>query len=64
MTRRRISATASFTAQDMLHTLRQKVTIALCGPWAEYLGLIAGIAFSDGTTVSRLACRRAAAWAR
>jgi aldehyde:ferredoxin oxidoreductase len=38
----------NFTAQDMLHArYGKKVTIALCGPVGEYLGLIAGIAFSD-----------------
>src|SRR5512143_2725264 len=35
-------------AQDMVHRrYGEKVTIALCGPVGEYLGLIAGIAFSD-----------------
>ena len=38
----------NFAAQDMLHArYGKKVTIALCGPVGEYLGLIAGIAFSD-----------------
>src|SRR5512144_802951 len=38
----------NFEAQDMLHArYGKKVTIALCGPVGEYLGLIAGIAFSD-----------------
>src|SRR5436309_9032314 len=38
----------NFEAQDMLHRrYGKKVTIALCGPVGEYLGLIAGIAFSD-----------------
>jgi aldehyde:ferredoxin oxidoreductase len=38
----------NFAAQDMLHgRYGKKVTIALCGPVGEYLGLIAGIAFSD-----------------
>jgi aldehyde:ferredoxin oxidoreductase len=38
----------NFAAQDMLHVrYGKKVTIALCGPVGEYLGLIAGIAFSD-----------------
>src|SRR5262249_1762312 len=38
----------NFAAQEMLHAkYGRKVTIALCGPVGEYLGLIAGIAFSD-----------------
>src|SRR6058998_3948994 len=38
----------NFEAQAMLHArYGKKVTIALCGPVGEYLGLIAGIAFSD-----------------
>jgi len=38
----------NFEAQEMLHKrYGRKVTIALCGPVGEYLGLIAGIAFSD-----------------
>jgi len=40
--------TGNFEAQGMLHArYGKKVTIALCGPVGEYLGLIAGIAFSD-----------------
>jgi len=38
----------NFQAQNLLHErYGKKVTIALCGPVGEYLGLIAGIAFSD-----------------
>src|SRR5439155_1994031 len=38
----------NFEAQNLLHArYGKKVTIALCGPVGEYLGLIAGIAFSD-----------------
>src|SRR5499427_7826569 len=38
----------NFAAQNMLHAqYGKKVTIALCGPVGEYLGLVAGIAFSD-----------------
>ncbi len=38
----------NFEAQHMLHArYGRKVTIGLCGPVGEYLGLIAGIAFSD-----------------
>src|SRR5438093_11640194 len=38
----------NFEAQNLLHArYGRKVTIALCGPVGEYLGLIAGIAFSD-----------------
>ncbi len=38
----------NYEAQGMLHTrYGKKVTIALCGPVGEYLGLIAGIALSD-----------------
>src|SRR5262252_6970942 len=38
----------NFAAQNMLHArYGKKVTIALCGPVGEYLGLIAGISFSD-----------------
>src|SRR5215468_5897559 len=49
----------NFAAQNMLHTrYGKKVTIALCGPVGEYLGLIAGIAFSDKDgRPSRLAAR-------
>src|SRR5215510_11243856 len=38
----------NFEAQSMLHAhYGKKVTIALCGPVGEYLGLLAGISFSD-----------------
>src|SRR5262244_943680 len=38
----------NFEAQDMLHKhYGKKVTIALCGPVGEYLGLLGGISFSD-----------------
>ncbi len=38
----------NFEAQHVLHArYGRKVTIGLCGPVGEYLGLIAGIAFSD-----------------
>src|SRR5881296_3121371 len=38
----------NFEAQNLLHArYGKKVTVALCGPVGEYLGLIAGIAFSD-----------------
>src|SRR5262245_17339707 len=38
----------NFEAQEMLHArYGRKVTIALCGPVGEYLGRLAGIAFSD-----------------
>ncbi len=38
----------NFEAQNLLHArYGKKVTIGLCGPVGEYLGLIAGIAFSD-----------------
>ncbi len=39
---------SNFEAAKMLHeTYGHKVSLALCGPVGEYLGLIAGIAFSD-----------------
>ena len=38
----------NFEAQSMLHAhYGKKVTIALCGPVGEYLGLLGGISFSD-----------------
>jgi aldehyde:ferredoxin oxidoreductase len=38
----------NFEAQRMLHEhYSKKVTIALCGPVGEYLGLLGGISFSD-----------------
>src|SRR5262245_48054607 len=38
----------NFEAQRMLHEhYGKKVTIALCGPVGEYLGLLGGISFSD-----------------
>src|SRR5437773_705776 len=38
----------NFEAQNLLHArYGKKVTIALCGPVGEYLGLITGMAFSD-----------------
>ena len=50
----------NFEANDMLHArYGKKVTIALNGPVGEYLGLIAGIAFSDKDgRPSRLAVTR------
>ncbi len=51
----------NFAAQDMLHArYGKKVTIALCGPVGEYLGLIAGSP-SATRTGARRACRRGAA---
>jgi aldehyde:ferredoxin oxidoreductase len=49
----------NFEADDLLHArYGKKVSIALCGPVGEYLGLIAGIAFSDKDgRPSRLAAR-------
>jgi aldehyde:ferredoxin oxidoreductase len=49
----------NFEADAMLHArYGKKVTVALCGPVGEYLGLLAGIAFSDKDgRPSRLAAR-------
>ena len=49
----------NFEADRMLHDkYGKKVTVGLCGPVGEYLGLIAGIAFSDKDgRPSRLAAR-------
>jgi aldehyde:ferredoxin oxidoreductase len=49
----------NFEADALLHArYGKKVTVALCGPVGEYLGLLAGIAFSDKDgRPSRLAAR-------
>lgn len=49
----------NFEAAALLHeTYGKKVSIALCGPVGEYLGLLAGIAFSDRESrPARLAAR-------
>ena len=49
----------NYAAADLLYaTYSRKVAIALCGPVGEYLGLLAGIAFSDREgRPSRLAAR-------
>jgi aldehyde:ferredoxin oxidoreductase len=49
----------NFEAAELLHQkYGKKVSVALCGPVGEYLGLVAGIAFSDNELrPSRLAAR-------
>ncbi len=49
----------NFVAAEMLHAkYGKKVSLALCGPVGEYMGLLAGISFSDNDNrPSRLAAR-------